>query len=63
MLLYNTHLHIHTIYMYGVHTKTIFHIYSCGPDNVNVEDSSSMTPLMLATMNRHAEVMYSVTKQ
>ena len=30
--------------------------FSCDDEIINAEDKSSMTPLMLATMNKHMEV-------
>ena len=31
-------------------------LFSCDDEIINAEDKSSMTPLMLATMNKHMEV-------
>ena len=34
--------------------------FSCDDEIFNAEDMSSMTPLMLATMNKHMEVAYYI---
>ena len=46
------------MFMYACITQNnycCFH-FSCDDKIINAEDKSSMTPLMLATMNKHMEV-------
>ena len=49
------------MFMYAFIIQIIIVIYfvshfSCDDEIINAEDKSSMTPLMLATMNKHMEV-------